>query len=87
MNKQVVTKVLDCVELKINLEKLLGEVLLDDVIGAALDKVVADTANPFDDAAKAMLWPVLEKEAKALIALKSKELEEAIAKKIAELKA
>lgn len=85
-NKEIVKKALDCVEIKVNLAGL-GEILIDDVIEKALDKVVADTSTPFDDQAKAMIWPILEKEAKELLAKKAKDLEEVIKKKLDELKA
>lgn len=86
MSKELVKKALECIEVKIDLAKL-GGVLIDDVIEKALDKVVADSANPIDDAIKAMIWPVLEAEAKKLLAEKAAELEAAIKAKIDELKA
>lgn len=86
MSKELVNKVLDCVEVKVNLQKL-GEIVIDDVIEKALDKVVADTKNTFDDSGKAMLWPLIEKEAKELLAEKAAQLEAAIKKKIDDLRA
>ena len=86
MSKELVKKAVECVEVKINFVKL-GELLIDDVIEAALDKVVANTDTPFDDQAKALIWPILEKEAKEILAEKVKDLEAIIAKKIEEIKA
>jgi hypothetical protein len=85
MSKELAKKALECVEIKVDLVKL-GELVIDDVIEKALDKVVADTATPFDDGAKALVWPILEREAKKLLADKVKDLEEIIAKKLEELK-
>jgi hypothetical protein len=48
--------------------------LLDEVLEPALQKVVDDTTNPFDNAAMAMLYPTLEAELKKLIAAKIAEL-------------
>lgn len=59
----------------IDLEKMAG-IVIDEVIFAALKKVVDDSTNKFDDAAYAMLAPLLEPKAK-----------EAIAELIAKLKA
>jgi hypothetical protein len=50
----------------INFEGL-ADGLLDQVIDPVLDKVVASTENTFDDSAKALLWPMIEKELKKLI--------------------
>ena len=86
MSKELIQKALDCVVVKVDLVKL-GDVVIDDVIEKALDKLVADSSNPFDNAAKQMLWPLLEKEAKNILAEKAAELEAAIQKKIDELKA
>lgn len=47
--------------------KGLANGLIDDVLEVALDKVVEATSTPFDDAAKAALWPILEGEVKKLI--------------------
>jgi hypothetical protein len=85
MNNELVNKVLDCVEVKINLAGI-GNILIDDVIEKSLDKIVADTTNPYDDQFKAMLWPMLEKEAKEIMAVKVAELEKLIADKIAAIK-
>lgn len=47
----------------INFEKL-AEVVVDKVIDAELKKLVADSENKFDDAAYAMLAPLLLPKAK-----------------------
>lgn len=83
--KEILKHALACVELKIDLNKL-ASVIIDDVIEKALDAVVAKSDNKFDDAAKAMIWPILEKEVKELIAVKVVVLEAEIKKKIDELK-
>jgi hypothetical protein len=44
----------------LNVPGLLADVI-DQVLEPALDKIVADSANPYDDMAKAALYPVLEK--------------------------
>jgi hypothetical protein len=41
--------------------------LLDNVIEPVLDKIVEDSANPWDNQAKAMLYPLVSKELKKLI--------------------
>lgn len=51
----------------IDLNKL-ADGLLDDIVKEALDKIVADSANTFDDAAMAMLYPLLSSELKKLVA-------------------
>lgn len=86
MSKELVKKAIECVEFKVNLVKL-SEIIIDDVIEKALDKVVEDTSTPFDNAAKAMIWPILEKEGKKLLAEKIVELEAIIKAKLDELKA
>ena len=50
----------------INFEGL-ADGLLDNVIEPLLDKVVTSTATPFDDQAKVLIYPILEKELKKLI--------------------
>lgn len=54
------------IQASINLEGLCDG-LLDNVINPLLDKVVADSANPFDDQAKAIVYPIIEKELKKVI--------------------
>ena len=51
----------------IDLSKLSG-VIVDEVIFASLKKIVDDSSNKFDDAAYAMLAPLLEVEAKKALA-------------------
>lgn len=69
--KLIGKKALECIDL----EKL-SNIIVEDVIFASLKKVVDDSANKFDDAAYAMLAPLIEVEAK-----------KQLAKLIAELKA
>jgi hypothetical protein len=59
----------------IDVEKLCFAII-DEVLEPALDEVVKDSANPVDDAVKALVYPPLEVELKKLIS-----------KKVAELKA
>ena len=59
----------------IDLEKLAFGII-DEVIEEAIDKVVADSSNQYDDMIKSVLWPLIEKEVKQIIS-----------KKVAELKA
>lgn len=51
----------------IDLNKL-AEGVLDDLIDEALQKVVDDSSNPFDNAAKAMIYPLLSAEIKKVVA-------------------
>ena len=41
--------------------------IIDEVLEEALNKVVSDSSNPFDDMLMASVYPVLEKELKSLI--------------------
>ena len=41
--------------------------IIDDVLEEALQKVVADSSNPFDDMLMASVYPILEAELKKLI--------------------
>lgn len=41
--------------------------IIDEVLEEALNKVVADSSNPFDDMLMESVYPILEKELKALI--------------------
>lgn len=50
----------------LNIEGLLVDVL-NEVLKPALDKMVADSANPYDDMMVAALYPVLDKEIKEKI--------------------
>ena len=58
---------LEVVAESIDLEKLASG-MMTKVLSKALDKVVADSENSFDDMAKAALWPILETEINKLIA-------------------
>lgn len=62
----------------LNVPGLLVDVI-DEVLEPALDKIVADSENPYDDMAKAALYPVLEKALKDIIAEKWAELQPAAA--------
>jgi hypothetical protein len=42
--------------------------LVDDILNEALDNLVKSTVNPFDDMAKAALYPMLSKEVKDIVA-------------------
>jgi hypothetical protein len=57
----------------VDINKLVAGVL-DEVIDEALQKVVDDSANPFDNAAKAMLYPLLSSELKKLVESKVAEI-------------
>lgn len=60
---------------KVTKEELMGAIqfegladgLLDNVVEPTLDKIVEDSANPWDNQAKAILYPLFEKELKKLI--------------------
>lgn len=69
-------KFVDIVLKNVNLPGLLFDTI-DEVLEPALDKIVADSKNPFDDMAKASLYPLLEKELKELA---QKKYDEFIAK-------
>jgi hypothetical protein len=47
---------------RVDVRGLIVEDLLDKVLEAALDKLVADTANPVDNMLKDALYPVIKKE-------------------------
>lgn len=51
----------------IDLKGLLTE-MVTEVMDETLDKVVADTSNPYDDMMKGAMWPVAEKELAKVIA-------------------
>lgn len=59
-------KLLKLVVKYFNIKGFMSE-MVTEVMDEALTKVVADTANPYDDMAKASLWPLLEKEAVKVI--------------------
>lgn len=84
--KKLAEIALDSIEVKVDLKKL-SFGLIDEVLEPALDKVVEDSTNPIDNAMKAMIYPTLEAELKKLIEKEVVKIEEAIKKKIDELKA
>jgi len=86
LKQDIVDIVKESVEIKIDLAKIANG-LVDKCLEPALQKVVDDTTNPFDNAAMAMVYPTLEKELKELVAKEVKKLEEFIATKLAEIKA
>lgn len=51
------------VKIKLSLSPLVDSII-DDVLEPSIDKVVADTKNPFDNMLKASVYPSLEKEIK-----------------------
>lgn len=69
--KLIGKELLECVDL----EKV-GAILIDNIIDAELKKIIADSTNKFDDAAYALLAPILLPQAKI-----------ALAKLVADLKA
>ena len=60
-------KALELVVKHLNVPGLLSDVV-DEILEPALDKMVADSSNPYDDMAKAALYPVLETELKSKVA-------------------
>jgi hypothetical protein len=62
----------------IDLEKLAFGII-DEVIEEAIDKVVADSSNQYDDMVKSVLWPLIEKEVKALVSKKVAEIKASLA--------
>lgn len=66
-------KLLALVKKNINLAGVFAD-LLDELLEPALQKVVADTSNPFDDMLMASVYPILEKELKELAAKKIDDL-------------
>ena len=49
--------------------------VLDQALEPAIDKFVADSANPYDDMLKAAIYPVLKAELKNIVAEKWAELQ------------
>lgn len=86
MKKELVKIVTDSVEFKIDL-KAIAHGLIDEVLEPALQKVVDDSTNPFDNAAMAMVYPTLEIELKKQLDIQIEKLNALFAAKIAELKA
>jgi hypothetical protein len=85
IGKDLAKVIVDSVEVKIDLKKIVDGVI-DDVVEKALDEVVKDTANPWDDSAKATLWPLLEPKLKELAEQQAAKVEEALKKLIDDLK-
>ena len=52
--------------------------LIDNILDEALQKVVDNSKNPFDNAAKAYLYPLLSEEVKKLISKEIEELKEKV---------
>ena len=67
----LVKKALNCVDLK-----ALSDILIDDIIEVAITRAVAKTETKIDDSIVAMLYPLIEKEAKEYVAEKIAELKE-----------
>lgn len=67
--KELGKKALSCIDLA-----KLGGIIIDDVVFASLKKVVDDSSNKFDDAAYAMVAPLIKIE-----------IEKQLAKLIAEI--
>lgn len=65
--------ILNLVLKNVNLPGLAFDII-DEVLEKALQKVVADSANKFDDMLMAAIYPTLEKELKELIQKKYDEL-------------
>lgn len=86
MKTELVKILTEAVEVKVDLKKI-GHGLIDQILEPALQKVVDDTTNPFDNAAMAMVYPTLEVEVKKLLDAQVEKLEAIIAAKLAELKA
>lgn len=61
MTDEQKAELMKAVAKNINLPGLV-EAVLKQVVEPALDKLVADTANPFDNMAKAAMYPTLEAE-------------------------
>ena len=65
----LVKKALDCIDLN-----KLSDILIDDVIEAAIVKAVEKSETKIDDAVVAMLLPIVKSEAKKFLAAKIAEL-------------
>ena len=61
MTDEQKAELMKAVAKNINLPGLV-EAVLKQVVEPALDKLVADTTNPFDNMAKAAMYPTLEAE-------------------------
>lgn len=65
----LVKKALSCIDLV-----GLSNIVIDDVIDAAISKAVAESENKIDDAAVALILPIVKVEVKKFIAAKVAEL-------------
>ena len=64
MDAKVIGKeLLSCVDLS-----KLSDVIVDQIVVAEINKIVADSSNKFDDAAAGLLLPILVPQLKAVIA-------------------
>lgn len=84
--KKVIGIVLSCIDVQVKLKEPAHRII-DEVLEPALDKMVADSSNPYDDMAKQALYPVLEQKVKEVIDEKLGAVEDLIKAKIDELKA
>jgi hypothetical protein len=64
MNKEELIKLL---LKRFDIEGLVSEDLIDGLLKSALDKMVAESSNPYDDMAIAALYPHLAKAAKEAV--------------------
>lgn len=85
IGKDLAEVALESVEIKIDLVKL-GDGILDKVVEKALDEVVADSKNTWDDQAKAFLWPYLQPKLKLIMDSELTKVQKQIDDKIAALK-
>lgn len=72
VQKDLLKIAIDSIKIDLN---AISNGLIDAVLEPALQKVVDDSSNPFDNAAMAMLYPILEVEAKKLLAVEIAKLE------------
>lgn len=86
VGKDLAQVALDSVEFKVDFKKLFDGIL-DTVIEKALDEVVADSSNTWDDSAKALLWPILEPKIKEILEKEAAILQSSVDGKIAAFKA
>lgn len=64
MDVKVIGKeLLGCIDLA-----KVSDIIVDEIVVAEINKVVADSSNKFDDAAAGILLPILVPQLKALIA-------------------
>ena len=63
MNEKIIKVLIDSIDLN-----GLSAGILDELLQPALQKIVDDSSNPFDNAAMAMLFPLLDAELKKLVA-------------------